>query len=90
MAEVLDRAADTIRERADIRRLVKTLTAQGRLSRWVLTLLPFVLGIVLTLVNPGYLDPLFTTNAGRFLLILSVLMVTAGSLVIKRIVEIKV
>lgn len=90
MAEVLDRAADTIRERADIRRLVKTLTAQGRLSRWVLTLLPFVLATVLTLVNPGYLDPLFNTSAGRFLLIVSVVMVTAGSLVIKRIVEIEV
>jgi tight adherence protein B len=90
MAEVLDRAADSIRERADIRRLVKTLTAQGRLSRWVLTLLPLVLALVLTVVNPGYLDPLFATNTGRFLLILSVVMITAGSLVIKRIVQIEV
>ena len=56
----------------------------------MLTLLPFVLATVLTLVNPGYLDPLFNTSAGRFLLIVSVVMVTAGSLVIKRIVEIEV
>ena len=90
MAEVLDRAADTIRERADIRRLVKTLTAQGRLSRWVLTLIPVVLAVLLTVVNPGYLDPLFTTNTGRILVIVCVLMITAGSLVIKRIVEIEV
>jgi tight adherence protein B len=90
MAEVLDRAADSIRERADIRRLVKTLTAQGRLSRWVLTMLPLVLALVLTIVNPGYLDPLFATTTGRFLLILSVVMITAGSLVIKRIVQIEV
>jgi Flp pilus assembly protein TadB len=90
MAEVLDRAADTIRERADIRRLVKTLTAQGRLSRWVLTLIPIVLAVILTGVNPGYLDPLFSTGTGRTLLIVCVVMVMAGSLVIKRIVEIEV
>ena len=41
-AEVLDTVVETIRERADLRRLVQTLTAQGRMARWILTALPIV------------------------------------------------
>src|SRR5205085_8838804 len=89
-AEVLDRVTDTIRERFELRRTVQTLTAQGRLSRWVLTLLPVALLAVITLVNPGYINILYSSLAGRILLVLAGISVTAGSVVIKRIVDIKV
>jgi tight adherence protein B len=90
MAEVLDTIVDTIRERFDLRRLVQTLTAQGRLARWILSLLPaFLLGII-SLLNPGYMQPLFATVGGRVVLVIATGMVVAGSLVIKRIVDIKV
>jgi tight adherence protein B len=90
MAEVLDTIVDTIRERFDLRRLVQTLTAQGRLARWILSLLPaFLLGII-SLLNPGYMQPLFATAGGRVVLVIATGMVVAGSLVIKRIVDIKV
>jgi tight adherence protein B len=89
-AEVLDRVTDTIRERFELRRTVQTLTAQGRLSRWVLTLLPVALLAVITLVNPGYIEILYHSLAGRILLVLAAISVTAGSFVIKRIVDIKV
>ena len=51
-AEVLDTVVGTIRDRADMRRLVRTLTAQGRMARWILTGLPIFLTAFLWLVHP--------------------------------------
>jgi tight adherence protein B len=89
-AEVLDRVAETVRERFELRRLVRTLTAQGRLSRWILTGLPVFLLIIISLLNPDYISPLYTHTGGRLLLIVAAVMVTSGSLVIRRIINIKV
>lgn len=89
-AEMLDRVTDTIRERFELRRTVQTLTAQGRMSRWVLTLLPIALFFVIKLINPGYVDIMYSSTAGKILIVFAGLSVTAGSLVIKRIVDIKV
>src|SRR5205823_12999955 len=89
-AEVIDRVIETVRSRADLRRLVRTLTTQGRLSRWVLTGLPIGLALVLPLLSHGYLDPLLHKSTGQVLLVVAAMMVTAGSFVIGKIVNIKV
>jgi tight adherence protein B len=89
-AEVLDRVAETIRSRFELRRLVKTLTTQGRMSRWVVSLLPVGLLVLITLINPEYMKPLYVHPLGRVLLLFAGVMVVAGSLVIKRIINIKV
>ena len=89
-AEVLDTVVETIRERADIRRLLRTLTAQGRMARWILTALPVFVAALLTLIQPDVMRPLYTTTAGHVGLLIAALMVTAGSLVIQRIVDIEV
>jgi tight adherence protein B len=89
-AEVLDRVTDTVRERAELRRLISSLTAQGRLSRWILSFLPVFLLVIISLINPGYIAPLFTEPLGRGLLILAGIMIVTGSLVIRKIVDIKV
>jgi tight adherence protein B len=89
-AEVLDRLTETIRDRFELRRLVSSLTAQGRLSRWVVTGLPVGLLVVISAINPDYMRPLYTEPLGQFLLVVSGVMVMSGSLVIKRIVNIKV
>jgi tight adherence protein B len=89
-AEVVDRVTETVRERLALRRMVASLTAQGRLSRWVLTGIPIFLLFVLTTLSPTYMEPLFSTTIGHVLLGVCAVMVTAGSLIIKRIVEIKV
>jgi tight adherence protein B len=89
-AEVLDSVSDTIRERFELRRLVKTLTTQGRMSRWVVSFLPVGLLVLITAINPAYMAPLYTHPLGRVLLLVAGLMVVAGSLVIKRIIDIKV
>jgi tight adherence protein B len=89
-AEVLDRVTDTVRERLALQRMIKTLTAQGRMSRWVVSALPVALLAIITLVNPEYMSPLYDEPIGRLLLAVAGGMVVAGSLVIKRIVDIKV
>jgi tight adherence protein B len=89
-AEVLDQVTDTIRERFELRRTVQTLTAQGRMSRWVLTFLPLFLLLVITLINPGYMSVMYHTTGGHIVLVLAGLSVASGSLVIKKIVSIRV
>jgi tight adherence protein B len=89
-AEVLDRVTATVRERFELQRLVKTLTAQGRVSRWIVTAIPLVLLAAITLLNPAYVSPLFHRPAGQALLAVAIVMVAAGSLVIRKIVDIEV
>jgi tight adherence protein B len=89
-AEVLDRVIETVRARMELRRLVRTLTAQGRLSRWVLTLLPIALAAILGLMSSGYMHPLFHRPAGQVMLVGAACMVALGSWLIGKIIEIKV
>ena len=89
-AEVLDRVAETVRDRIELRQLVKSLTAQGRLSRWILTLLPPGLAGIIALLDPGYLSPLVDKPAGRAIIVFAGIMIVIGSITIKRIVEIKI
>ena len=89
-AEALDRVVETIRGRDDVRRLVSTLTAQGRMSRWVLTGLPVGLTLVMSVVGHGYLTPLLTTGLGHLLTAVACLMLVVGSVWIGHVVEIDV
>jgi len=89
-AEILDTVVATVRERAEIRRLVRTLTAQGRMSRWILTALPVVLALFLWVSNPDSMNSFVSSNVGQIALVAATLMVVAGSLVIQRIVDIDV
>ena len=89
-AEVIDRVAETVRERFDLRRLIQTLTMQGRMSRWIVSALPIFIVIVIKLENPSYFHPLVSTLGGKVVLILAAAWAIAGSFVIKRIVEIEV
>ena len=89
-AEILDTVVATIRERADIRRLVRTLTAQGRMARWILTGLPVFLTAVLWLFHPEVMTQFFTSGVGQALLMLAAAMVAVGSVLIQRIVDIHV
>jgi tight adherence protein B len=89
-AEVLDRVAATIRERQELRRHIRALTAQQRIARWVLTALPLAMIAVLLVVSPGYINPLFEEGAGRVLLVVGALGMIIGGYLLKRMVEIKV
>lgn len=89
-AEVLDLVAETVRERIEIRRLVRGLTAQGRLSGGILALLPVGLLIFISMINPAYVHPLFHTTPGLIALGVGIGLVVSGALVIRKIIEIKV
>ncbi len=90
MAEVLERVADSVRERAELRRELNALTAQARLSRYVVTALPPVVAGAVALLNPSYLHPLFHTSTGVFLVFLAAGLLVAASLIMKSIAEIEV
>lgn len=89
-AEILDTVVATIRERAEIRRLVRTLTAQGRMARWILTALPIFLTAFLWVVHPAVMARFFTSGGGQVALAMAAAMVAAGSVLIQRIVDIDV
>jgi tight adherence protein B len=89
-AEVLDRISDTVRERAALRRLVRTLTAQGRMARWIVSALPVALLLVISVLNSRYMTPMYTRTAGQILLAFAAIMVISGSLVIRKIVNIRI
>lgn len=89
-ADVLDRVVETMRERTELQRMVKTLTAQGRISRNVVSALPVLLLLVISVLNPKYISPLIHTSTGQFMLGLCAFLVVMGFLAISRIVNIKV
>jgi tight adherence protein B len=88
-AEVLDTVVETVRERADVRRLAQTMTAQGRLARWILSVLPIVLACLMLALSPKLMKPMLTSTGGQFALVVAAMFVVAGSLWIKKIVEIE-
>jgi len=90
LAEVLDIVAKTVRERAYLRRQVNVLSAEGKFSVVILASLPFLILLYLSIVNPGYIEPLFTTTIGLALLAVGGTLMGLGIWVMTRIVKIDV
>ena len=89
LARVLDTISGTINDRIRMRREVNTLTAQGKMSAWVVGGLPIVLMIAMQIVMPGYLDPLFTSEIGQIAIAVCAVLMLIGFLIIRRIVDIE-
>jgi tight adherence protein B len=89
-AEVLDRVAEVIRGRAELRRLVDVLTAQARISRWVLTSLPIFVLLALIFTGGDYLEPMLDSLVGKIALVVGAIMVFIGSFWIKQISKLDV
>lgn len=89
-AEVVDRVAETVRERFDLRRLIATLTMQGRMTRWIVSALPIFVFVVIRLENPHYFTPLLSTLGGKIVFAMAIVWAALGSYIIKKIVEIEV
>ena len=90
LAQILDTISETIQDRIRMRREVKTLTTQGRLSGWVLILTPIAMALFMTASDPNYLDPLFKNPIGQMILGATIVMEIIGAIAIKRIVDIEV
>jgi tight adherence protein B len=90
LAEVLDTLAETMRERMAVRRQVKVLSAEGRLSMIVLFALPLGLGAYMAIVNPKYLGLLFSTQLGLVMLATAGCLMTLGMFWMRKVVKIDV
>ena len=90
LTEIFDRISETIRSRMRIERKVRTLTAQGRLQGLIVSLMPFLLCIVMTVMKPGLMIPFLTSLHGICCLAVASVMVLVGWIVIRKIVTIKV
>lgn len=90
LAEVLDKVAYVIRERFRLKRQVRVHTAQGRMTGWILSFLPLILGIALYLLDPKHMSLLWQRHIGRELLWASVIMTSIGALIIRKIVNMEV
>jgi len=90
LASILDDLAGVIRERFRLLRDVRVRTAQGRLTAGILIALPPTFVLIMRVMNPDYVMPLFTDVIGRYMLAGAILMQILGSFVLWRIVNIKV
>jgi tight adherence protein B len=90
LAEILTTVAATIRERERLRRQVRGLSAEGRLSAWILGALPPIFATYLILVRPEYIKPLFTDPVGVTMLAVMVLLMGTGIFWLSRIVKVEV
>ncbi|TMF24202.1 MAG: hypothetical protein E6I28_11480 [Chloroflexi bacterium] len=90
LAEILDTIAFTIRERVRIKGEIRTLTAQGRYSGYLVAFLPVGIAVTLNFINPEFMQPLFTETLGRILLGTGLVMMFIGFTAIRRITDIKV
>ena len=89
LAGLFDMVADTVRQRQQFARKIRSLTAMGRASAYVLVALPFFIAFAITALNPSYMDPLYHSHAGHVLIALGLTMMAFGSLVLKKIVSFK-
>jgi tight adherence protein B len=90
LSELLNKVAETIREREYLERQVKALSAEGRLSVWILGGLPPGFMAYLGLANPSYLQPMFSSPLGWAMLILMTIMLAAGIFWMKKVVKVEV
>jgi tight adherence protein B len=90
LAEILDNLSYVIRERFKIQRQVRVHTAQGRLTMVLLMALPPTVVVIMLLLNPGFIQPLFTDPIGHALIVGGITLQTMGYFVIRRIIRIQV
>jgi tight adherence protein B len=89
LAGLFDMVADTVRDRQQFARKIRSLTAMGRMAAYVLVGLPFFIALSMTVLNPTYMDPLFHTHTGHMLIMGGLTMMAFGSLILKKIVSFK-
>ena len=83
LAQTLDNVAYTMRERDRIRGEIKTLTAQQRMTGFIIGCLPIFVGGLMFVINPDYMTPLFTETMGRVLLVVAVALEGMGIMLIR-------
>jgi tight adherence protein B len=87
LASLFDMVADTVRQRQQFARKIRSLTAMGRMSAYTLMGVPFFMAATITMINPTYMHPLYATHTGHLLIIMGLTMMVVGSAILKKIVS---
>jgi tight adherence protein B len=90
LAEILDNLSYVIRERFKILRQVRVYTAQGRLTMLLLMALPPIIVVIMLVMNPAFISPLFSDPLGHTFLVIGITLQTVGYFVIRKIIQIQV
>ncbi len=90
LVEILDKTASVLRDRMRLQGQVRVYTAQGRLTGWILSLLPFVIFGIISTINPGYAHILLDDPLGQKLIIAGLVLMAFGIWVIRKVIDIKV
>ncbi|WP_406637106.1 type II secretion system F family protein [Pseudarthrobacter quantipunctorum] len=89
LAEVLEQVAGTIRERSEIKGQIRSLSAEGKMSAYVLMAMPVGVAFILAFINPGYLNVFVEKPLGLLMLASAIVMFTVGGFWMSRVVKIK-
>jgi tight adherence protein B len=90
LAEIFEKIGTTIRERFKILGQVKIYTAQGKLSGYILTAIPLFLAFTIWVISPDYIEVLFKTTVGMYLIAGAIALQIIGFLIIRKIIDIKI
>ena len=90
ISQVLDAARDTVESELELERSLHVQTAQARLSARIVSVMPFVLVALFSLVSEGFLEPFFNSAAGVALLLVVLSMQAAGVLAVRRMLRVEV
>jgi tight adherence protein B len=89
LAGLFDMVAETVRQRQQFTRKIRSLTAMGRMSAYVLGGLPFAVALLITVISPSYMSPLWHSSTGHELVGMSLVMLAFGGVILRRIVSFK-
>ncbi len=90
LSEVLDNIAETVRERLRLQGEINAATAEVRLSAGILFAMPICIALAVNVLNPGYLEPLFTTPVGLTLALTAGLLMSLGALLIRKMLDVDI
>jgi tight adherence protein B len=89
LAGLFDMVAETVRQRQQFARKIRGLTAMGRMSAYVLGGLPFAVAVLISLISPQYMSPLWHTSIGHELVGTGLVMLAIGGVLLRKIVSFK-
>ncbi|HPR87037.1 MAG TPA: type II secretion system F family protein [bacterium] len=89
LTEILEKIGYTIRERFKLMGQLRTYTAQGRMSAWIIGSLPIAFVVIISSMSPGYMTPLIANPGGHFMLGLAISLQLVGIVVIRKIVAVR-
>ena len=90
LSEVLDNIAGMIRERVRLQGEINAATSEGRMSASILVAMPIVMAVAISVINPGYLEPLFHEKLGMMMLMAAGLLMVTGVIIIKKLLDIDI